>query len=126
MIGRLAQFSGSFFATLETYRRDGTAVRTPLFFVERDEVLYLRSAAQTHKVRRIARDPRVRIVPSAWRGRPLGVWLEGEARLYDAGELPWVNELVKQKYGLAKRLIDLRSRLRGYRFVVIAVVVGHR
>jgi hypothetical protein len=57
------------------------------------------------------------------RGKPIGEWVDGEAQLIEAGEAEWVNQLVKRKYGLFKRLIDIRSRLKGTQYVVIAVHV---
>ena len=122
-VDRLAQFSGQTYLNLETYRKSGQAVRTPLWFVERDGVLYMRTPAASAKVRRIRNNPHVRVVPSDVRGNPLGTWLEGEAHLIDADDAGWVNELIKRKYGLLKRLIDIRSRLKGTKAVVIAVRV---
>jgi hypothetical protein len=49
--------------------------------------------------------------------------MDGQAEIYEATEMQWVNDLAKRKYGLAKRLIDLRNKLLGREgmFVVIAV-----
>ena len=118
---KLAQFAKQKYINLETYRKSGQAVRTPLWFVEADGVLYMRTPAASAKVRRIRNNPHVRLVPSDVRGNALGVWQDGEARLIDAENAEWVNDLIKRKYGLLKRLIDLRSRLKGTKAVVIAV-----
>ena len=120
---KLAQFSGKSYLNLETYRKSGQAVRTPLWFVEDHGVLYMRTPAASAKVRRMRNNPHVRVVNSDVRGNPLGVWLDGEASLMDAEEAEWVNDLIRRKYGLLKRLIDLRSRLKGTKAVVIAVRV---
>jgi hypothetical protein len=120
---RLAQFSSRRYVNLETYRKNGQAVRTPLWFVEDGGVLYMRTPVASAKVKRIRKTPRVRIVPSDVRGNPVGRWLEGEAQLIPAEQAEWVNTLVKRKYGLLKRLIDLRSQLKGTHHLVIAVRV---
>jgi len=120
---RLAQFSAQRYVNLETYRKSGQGVRTPLWFIEQQGVLYMRTPAQSAKVKRIRNNPHVRIVPSDMRGNPKGVWIDGEATLIEAAEAEWVNQLVKRKYGLFKRLIDVRSRLKGTEYVVIAVHV---
>jgi PPOX class probable F420-dependent enzyme len=83
----------------------------------------MRTPAQSAKVKRIRNNPRVRIVPSDMRGNPKGVWIDGEATLIEAAEAEWVNQLIKRKYGLFKRLIDIRSRLKGTQYVVIAIHV---
>jgi PPOX class probable F420-dependent enzyme len=121
---KLAQFSKEKYLNLETYRKSGQGVRTPLWFVQDKGVLYMRTPAASAKVRRIRNNLRVRVVPSDLRGNPKGEWLEGEAHLIAATEAEWVNQLVKHKYGLFKRLIDIRSRFKGTQYVVIAVHVG--
>ena len=120
---RLAQFSAQRYVNLETYRKSGQGVRTPLWFIEQQGVLYMRTPAQSAKVKRIRNNPHVRIVPSDVRGNPIGEWIEGKARLIATDDAEWVNQLVKRKYGLVKRLIDLRSRFKGTEYVVIAVHV---
>jgi hypothetical protein len=120
---KLAQFSAQRYVNLETYRKSGQAVRTPLWFVEDSGVLYMRTPAQSAKVKRIRNNRHVRLVPSDVRGKPIGEWVDGEATLIEAAEAGWVNQLVKRKYGLFKRLIDIRSRLKGTQYVVIAVYV---
>ncbi len=120
---KLAQFSKQKYVNVETFKKSGQVVRTPLWFVEENGVLYVRPPAASAKVRRIRNNQHVRVVPSDVRGNPHGVWLDGEARLIDAENAEWVNDLIKRKYGLLKRLIDIRSRLRGTKAVVIAVRV---
>jgi PPOX class probable F420-dependent enzyme len=122
-VDKLAQFSKQKYVNLETFKKSGQAVRTPLWFVEENGVLYMRTPAASAKVRRIRNNPHVRVVPSDVRGNPLGLWQDGEARLIDADEAKWVNDLIKRKYGLLKRLIDLRSRLKRTKAMVIAVRV---
>lgn len=118
---KLERFSRQRYVNLETYRRNGQAVRTPLWFVEDSGVLYMRTPAASAKVTRIRNNPRVRVVPSDVSGNPKGEWMNGEARLIPAEETERVNHLVKRKYGLLKRLIDIRSRLKGTKYMVIAV-----
>ena len=120
---KLAQFSKQKYVNLETFKKSGQTIRTPLWFIEEHDVLYMRTPAASAKVKRIRNNSSVRIVPSDVRGNPLGTWLDGKADLIDADDAEWVNELIKRKYGLLKRLIDLRSRLKGTKAVVIAVHV---
>ena len=120
---KLAEFSNQKYVNLETFKKSGQAVRTPLWFIEEHDVLYMRTPAASAKVKRIRNNSSVRIVPSDVRGNPLGTWLDGKANLIDADDAEWVNELIKRKYGLLKRLIDLRSRLKGTKAMVIAVRV---
>jgi PPOX class probable F420-dependent enzyme len=117
----LARFANQRYVNLESFRKNGQGIRTPLWFVEAQGVLYMRTPAQSAKVKRIRNNPRVRVVPSDVSGNPKGEWINGEARLIFAEETERVNQLVKRKYGLLKRLIDIRSWLKGTKYMVIAV-----
>jgi PPOX class probable F420-dependent enzyme len=117
----LDQFKKQRFAVLETYRKNGTAVRTPLLFIIHRRRLYMRTAAHTYKVKRILNNPVVRVAPSTFKGQPLGGWLEGRAKAYDAADMQWVNALSKRRNGWFKRLVDLRNYFRRRPFVVIEV-----
>jgi PPOX class probable F420-dependent enzyme len=117
----LARFANQRYVNLESFRKNGQGIRTPLWFVEAQGVLYMRTPAQSAKVKRIRNNPHVRLVPSDVSGNPKGEWINGEARLISAEETERVNQLVKRKYGLLKRLIDIRSWLKGTKYMVIAV-----
>ncbi len=109
----MEQFENHQYINLETFKKDGAGVKTPLWFVERDGVLYMRTPMTTWKVKRIRNRAQVLLVPSDARGRPFGEWVAGEAKIYPAEEMAWVNEMTIQKYGLFKRLMDLMNRWRG-------------
>lgn len=63
---------GHRYCVLVSYRRDGTAVVSPLWFGLGDGRLYVRTGAATAKLQRIRRNAEVRIAPSSVRGAPLG------------------------------------------------------
>ncbi len=122
---KLAQFYDRKYLNLVTYRRSGTAVSTPVWFVEEDGVLYVRTPARSGKVKRLRNDPRVRLVPSDGRGNPKGAWVDGRARtVVDSAEAERANRLVHRKYGWRKKLIELRYKNNPEERVAIAVHVG--
>ena len=47
------RFSGRNYLNLETYRKSGVAVRTPVWFAEQGGILYLYTLADSGKVKRI-------------------------------------------------------------------------
>jgi len=120
----LAQFRGRKYLNLETYRKSGAAVRTPLWFAqdeaEAEGVLYVYSLADSGKVKRLRNDPRVRVVPSDMRGTPKGDWVEARAEILDAAGAARGHQLLRQKY-VMKRLFDLLGRLKGRRHAVMAI-----
>ena len=79
----LSPFTGRNYLNLESYRKNGAGVRTPLWFAEEGGVLYIYSTADSGKVKRIRNHPQVRIVPSDIKGNPLGEWVDARAELLD-------------------------------------------
>ena len=119
---RLTQFTGKRYLNLETYRRTGAAVRTPLWFAqaEAEGVLYVYSLADSGKVKRLRNDPRARVVPSDMRGNPQGEWVEARAEILDAAGAARGHQLLRRKY-VMKRLFDLLGRLQKRRHAVMAI-----
>jgi PPOX class probable F420-dependent enzyme len=121
---KLAAFAGQPYLNLESYRRNGEGVRTPLWFAEEDGVLYVSTPAESWKVKRIRRNPRVRIVPSTLAGKPRGEWVEATARLEDGPAAARAQALLIGKYGWQKKLINFFGRLAGRKSVVISLRVN--
>jgi PPOX class probable F420-dependent enzyme len=64
-----------------TYKRSGEPVPTPVNFGLAGGRLYFRSEPRSAKVRRIGRDPRVKVCACNIRGRPSGPVVDGRARV---------------------------------------------
>jgi len=120
----LAQFRGQRYLNLESYRKNGEPVRTPLWFAEDGGLLYVYTESHTAKVRRIRRNPRVRVVPSSYSGRPRGRWVEAEAAILDAPGAARGHRLLRQKY-LLKRMFDVANHLLRHTHVVVAIRILH-
>src|ERR687897_3946983 len=100
-----AGLQGQKYALLVTFRRNGTAVPTPVWFALLDEGrLVVSTEERTAKVRRIRRDPRARVFPCDPRGKPLGPGVEGTARILEAGEQSDRAEVeIDRHYGRTRR-----------------------
>src|SRR5216117_2155356 len=81
MPATLSHFDGERVISLETYRRNGEPVRTPVWFLKEDGLLYVHTDNGTGKVKRIVRNPKVRIAPSHFRGKPKADYIDGRAEL---------------------------------------------
>jgi PPOX class probable F420-dependent enzyme len=114
-------FAKQRYLNFESYRRNGDAVRTPLWFVEMDGSLYVRTPDDTSKLKRIRRNPHVRVAVCDIRGRLKGDWVDATARIVEGPEADRANRLLSRKYGLLKLLIDLGTWLRRHGYVVIVV-----
>src|SRR4030095_4649671 len=119
---KLRLFADEKYLNLETYRKNGTAVATPVWFAEDGAVLYIYSLANAGKVKRIRNTPRVRIAACDIRGNLKGEWVEARARIVD-GEDEEVkgHRLLDKKYGVLKKTGNLISSLMNRERVVIAI-----
>ncbi|TMI42045.1 PPOX class F420-dependent oxidoreductase [Candidatus Bathyarchaeota archaeon] len=103
---KLADLAAEQYLVIETYRKNGDPVRTPVWFVEHQGIIYVRTNRDTGKVKRIRRNPHVRIAPSTARGIPKSDWIEAEAIIIASeGEAKAAFSLLKTKYGIQYRLI---------------------
>lgn len=118
------QFHRQSYLNLETFRRSGEGVQTPVWFVENGGLLYVETSARSGKIKRIRRNPHVRVVPCTASGKPRGVWVEGEAQLVsDAAESEQINRLLNRKYGLIKAIFEGVARLRGSQEDAIIIAI---
>ena len=117
------QFTNQNFINLETTRRNGEAVQTPVWFVELGGMLYVRTGADSGKVKRIRNNGLVRVAPCDYRGELQGDWVDAQARLVDSSTAEQVNQLFNRKYGLQKRGFELLGRFSSSKMVTIAIEV---
>jgi PPOX class probable F420-dependent enzyme len=92
------------YCLLVTYRRDETPVPTPVWVALDGERLVFESDADAPKVRRLRRDPNVRVARCNSRGRPLGPPVEGVARVLPPGEVARAEEALAARHGVQRRI----------------------
>ena len=110
----LAALDTEGYIALVTFRRSGRAVSTPVWFAARDGKLYVFSAGNAGKVKRLRNDPSIRIAPCSVRGTVQGAWIEGRARRVDDRDgIRTAYEALRRKYGWQMWLADFFSRLSG-------------
>ncbi|HMD91556.1 MAG TPA: PPOX class F420-dependent oxidoreductase [Trebonia sp.] len=68
---------------LTTYKRDGTAVGTPVSIAFDGDRAFFRSYDKAWKTKRLRRDSRVRIAPATLRGKPTGPAIQARATLLE-------------------------------------------
>jgi PPOX class probable F420-dependent enzyme len=102
---KLASLADERYISITTFRRDGAPASTPVWVVSDDpQRLLVATGAGTWKVRRIKRDPHVRVAGCNARGKVHGEAVDAVALLVD--EEPLVRRLQYEKYGWQKRLLE--------------------
>jgi len=119
----IAQFAAARYLNLETFRKSGVGVRTPVWFAQEPgrEIFYVYSEADAGKVKRIRNNAKARIAPCTFGGDLRGAWIEARARICDAEEAANGQQRLRAKYGLPKILGDFFGKLRGHKHAVLAI-----
>jgi len=110
------------YLNLETYKKNGQVVRTPVWFVIDNEVIYVITPSTTGKVKRLTYSKNIRIVPSNMKGTPKGNWVGATAYFANESESSQAIKLRKKKYGLMAKLIGLAVYRKG-KPVVIGITI---
>ncbi len=85
------------FISVTTFKRDGTAVATPVWCAGENGTLLVYTEADSGKVKRIRHDPHVTVAPCNFRGTPRGPAAEADAAIIAGGEE--AEALLTRKYG---------------------------
>jgi uncharacterized protein len=126
----ITQFAGAKYLNLETFRKTGVGVSTPVWFaqdvlhsVPTITVFYIYSEADAGKVKRIRNNFKVRVAPCTMRGDVRGTSIDGRASICEDDEAAHGQQLLTQKYGVLKIVGDFFSRLMRHKQTVIAVEI---
>lgn len=98
------------YLSLSTFRRDGTAVATPVWLVRDGDALRVITQANSGKAKRLRNDSRALVAPCDARGNLKGPQVEGTAVLEDAAETARTARLIEKRYGVLGKLFMWRSR----------------
>jgi uncharacterized protein len=112
----LAELSRHHDMALQTRKRDGSWVTTPVNPLVEDDHVYFRTWHTSGKAKRLRNFTEVRFAPSTARGRPTGSWMRGQATLLDGDDADHAAALINRRYPLLQGVaVRLFHRLRRYR-----------
>ncbi|ETT23886.1 hypothetical protein RAJCM14343_0741 [Rhodococcus aetherivorans] len=90
---------------LQTRKRDGSWVDTPVNIAVRGGRAYFRTPGRASKNKRLKNFPEVRISPCTWRGRVTGSAVEATARLLSGAESVAAARAIDRKYPVLQRYL---------------------
>jgi uncharacterized protein len=121
-----ASLQGRKYINLETFRKNGQGVRTPVWFAGepeqgRPEKLYAYSTDNSGKAKRIRNNPRVRVAPCDVRGNLLGDGIEARAEIVTGAEAEHGMKLLNKKYLPWRQLLGFFSMFSRHKRVVFLI-----
>lgn len=123
MEDNLKQFDRKSFLNLETFRRNGLGVKTPVWFTQDGMTIYIRTVAGSGKIKRVRNNGTVRIVPCEANGTPTGEWVSAHAvEVTDEGTADLVAGLLEKKHGMVQvRSFAALTALRREKYTVLKI-----
>ena len=110
---KLSELSKFKYINIETYRKNGSGVRTPIWFIIYQGIIFFRTDAKSGKVKRIRNNWHVKIAPCDIRGNLKGTWFDGKAKFADSKESSIVFTMIDKRYGFLTTLIRSFNKIRG-------------
>jgi PPOX class probable F420-dependent enzyme len=105
------------YVLLTTYKRDGTAVSTPVWWVDNgDGTFGFWTSSTSGKAKRLAHTPRVTVQPCNMRGvvKEGSSPEEATARIVSGAELDAIRQRVVAKYGFMTKITKLLAKIGGF------------
>lgn len=123
---RFASLPGSKYLNLETFRKSGQGVRTPVWFAGEPadgvpEKVYVYSTADSGKAKRIRNSGRARVAPCDMRGNVSGEWIDARAEIVSGAEADHGMQLLDKKYFPWKQVLGLFAMLSRQKRVVFMI-----
>jgi PPOX class probable F420-dependent enzyme len=106
----LEPFRSAKYMSLTSYRKDGSAVPTTVWFAIKDDRLLMRTDSESYKVKRMRANPSVTVAPSTARGEVKGDAHPGEAKELTASDGKLISRLYLRRYpiGYTWEIVALR------------------
>lgn len=122
-MANLEQFANEKYISLETFKKNGQGVKTPVWFVLSNGALYVYTEADSWKVKRIRNNSRVRVAKCDIRGNVKGEYMDGTASLIDGDERWAADKLLDKKYFL-KKIFNFMTKINRHQRAMVKVVAG--
>ena len=90
------------YLSVATFRKNGLAVQTPIWFAEKTGKIYAMTRNDSGKFKRIRNNPTVRVAPCTMRGKIIGPEFPAQARVLPAEEWEQARKLLAAKYWLMR------------------------
>ncbi len=99
--------------SLETYRKNNESVKTPVWFVTKDDLIYVVTRDQTGKAKRLRNNQQVKIASCNLKGKVSGEWVSGTSKILAEEETKDAVKWRDKKYGFMAKIAKFLSKSKG-------------
>ena len=107
------QIKSEKYISLETYRKNNQAVRTPVWFVIKDDLIIIVTRDQTGKIKRLRNNQKVKIATCSIKGKTSMTMTSGTARILTEEETVKAVKLRDKKYGFFSKVAKFLTKRKG-------------
>ncbi len=101
------------YISLETYKKNNQSVKTPVWFVIKNNLVYVVTRDQTGKVKRLRNNQNVKIATCTIKGKITGDWVTGTAKILSDEETSEAVKWRDKKYGFMAKIAKFLSKNKG-------------
>ncbi len=101
------------YISLETYRENNQPVKTPVWFVVKDNLVYVVTRYRTGKVKRLQKNLQVKFALCTMKGKVIGEWVPGTAKILTEDQTKEAVKWRDKKYGFMAKIAKLVSKNKG-------------
>ena len=99
--------------SIETYRKNNEPVKTPVWFVIKNNLIYVLTRNKTGKIKRLRNNQKVKIATCSYKGKIIGNWREGTATILTDEQTKEVAKWRNKKYGFMAKVAQFFSKSKG-------------
>ncbi|MGD1834958.1 MAG: PPOX class F420-dependent oxidoreductase [Nitrososphaeraceae archaeon] len=112
------------YINIETFKKNGNSVRTPVWYIIYNNIIYIRSDKNSGKVKRIRKNTHVRIAKCNMFGKLNGEIIEGTAHVNENKIEKNIDKFFDNKYGIKNKIIKLMYKIKKINMVLISVKIN--
>ena len=109
------------YINLITFTKQGKAIGTPVWFAEKDGLLYVPTEKRRYKIRRIQNDSKVQFAPCSFRGSVKGPYYNGTAQVLSNEEEGDIGRATLKKKYRFYRFFDSKRKTGEKEMVIIEI-----
>ena len=112
-MGKFEEIDSEKCISLETYKKDNQPIKTPVWFVIKKNLIYVVTRDQTGKIKRLKNNQKVKIATCTFKGKVIGEWMTGTAKILTDKESNEVEKWRNKKYGFMAKVAKFFSKNKG-------------
>lgn len=109
------------YINLQTFKKNGEIVSTPVWFVLKNNEIFFRSDADSGKVKRIRNNNNIKASICDIRGNIKGQTYTGIANFQDKSRYNEINSLFDKKYSLVSPILKIVYKFRKINLVILSI-----